>query len=640
MACRGTSEPDAEKMKPFRLILFLTVIICSPSLPLTAQDHPQDQPKVLPFQQQAPQPVDEDKLAMQFFQAHDYEKAAELYEKLYEKRPAPHYYMYYLYSLLELNDFAKAEKLVKAQRKNDPDGMRYLVDLGYILFRKGETERARKLYDEALQELLPEQQQVMNLANAFIQKGENAYAIKAYLKGRELLRGRYSFSMELSTTYERMGNFSGMFEELLNLLVTDPNYENTVQTRLQNVLLNDPENEKNEIFRTTLLTRVRENPDIPEYSMMLWWYSIQQKDFSMALIQAKALDRRLRESGDRIVQLAQLAASNGQFDVAAEAWDYIVAKGPQYPYYSMSRVERLNILYFKAVSERNPLREEMEDITVRIGEELALSGENAQTVSLMQTQARIYAYYLDRPDDAIDILYRSAEMKDITPVVKASCKILLADILLLSGTVWEATLLYQQVYQDFKHDVIGQEAKFKNAKLSFYIGEFNWAKAQADVLKAATSKLIANDALALSVLVSENFDPDSGTVALTRYAQADLFEFRHEYRKALQTLDSIQTAFLWHPILDDVLFRKADIYLTLGQPEVADSLFKQVTELYPDEVLADKALFRRAWLREEMDDKETARTLYEELIEDFPGSIYVIEARKRFRILRGDNVSN
>jgi tetratricopeptide (TPR) repeat protein len=213
----------------------------------------------------------------------------------------------------------------------------------------------------------------------------------------------------------------------------------------------------------------------------------------------------------------------------------------------------------------------------------------------------------------------------------------MADILLYYGDVWEATLLYQQVYADFKYDVIGQTAKFKNAKLSFYIGEFKWAKAQADVLKAATSKLISNDAIALSLLVGENFDPDSGTVALSIYARADLLDYKNHPEAALQALDSILILFDDHPIMDEMFFRKAVICLKMGRTEEADSLLGTVATLFPDGVLADSALMKRGEIRERyMNDKEGAMKYYGEILEKYPGSVYAIDARKRFRILRGD----
>ncbi|MBE0646492.1 MAG: tetratricopeptide repeat protein [Bacteroidales bacterium] len=624
-----------------RLLAFIFILVTSHQSPVTvsAQNLPTSAPKVLPFQQQAQPQVSDQQLAMQLFQAKDYEKAVELYEKLYKEQPTSFYYMYYLHCLIELKEFKGAEKLIKGQRKNDPRAIKYLVDLGYLYYREGDGNKARKLYEEALGELGPDQQQIFDLANAFLLKGENGFAIEVYLRGRELLKGSYPFSFELANVYQRTGNFAGMFEEYLNLLEVNESYLATVQDRLQNTLADDPENAKNEQFRVALLTRVQRNPESPAYADLLWWYAIQQKDFELALIQSKALDRRRQEQGGRILQLAQLAVANDQFQVALDAYAYLTGKGEAYPYYDISRVEWVNTRFLQLTSGSNPSEKELSLLQKEFLQTLEYVGENRTSVVLMQNLAHLEAFYMGNPDEAQDLLYRAIEMKDIGPTEKAFCKLELGDILLFFGDVWEATLLYQQVYQDFKYDVLGQTAKFKNTKLSFYIGEFGWAKAQADILKAATDKMIANDALALSILIGENYDPDSATVGLFIYSRADLLSYKNQDLKALQLLDSIPMLFGYHPLLDDVLLKKAGIYSKLGEYSIADSLYHKVTTDYPDEVTADRALFLQAGLREkEMNDPKMAMELYARLLERYPSSIYTIDARKMYRILRGDRI--
>jgi tetratricopeptide (TPR) repeat protein len=270
-------------------------------------------------------------------------------------------------------------------------------------------------------------------------------------------------------------------------------------------------------------------------------------------------------------------------------------------------------------------------------EELGLSGDDPESISLIKNLAHIQAFYLGKTDEAIELLNRAIVMPGVAPAEKAKCKIELADILLFTDDVWEATLLYQQAYQDFKYDVIGHEAKFKNAKLSFYIGEFEWAKAQADILKAATSKFISNDAISLSLLISENYDPDSNTLALGMYSRADLLDFRNEDDLALQALDSVPMMFGDHPIMQHVLYKKAEIYRKTGLYSASDSLFLKLVSNYPDGILADEALMQAAVLNEkQLKNKETAMALYQKLLNDYPGSIFVPDARKRFRLLRGD----
>jgi tetratricopeptide (TPR) repeat protein len=605
---------------------------------VNAQDQPTPTPQLLPFQQDAPTPQTDEQVALKLYQNQEYDKAAEIYQRLYEEKPSAYIYQYLFYSLVEMKEYGKAEKLIRKVQKNEPNSLKYLVDQGYVAYRSGNEEKAKKIYEEAIKKLPPNQQQIVEVANAFAVRGENDYAVKTYLLGRQLMNNSYPFGFELASVYERMGDFKNAMSEYLNLLAVNPSYLNSVQDRIQANLSYDVNNEKNESFRKALLGRVQREPDKTYYSELLWWYSIQQKDFELALLQAKAIDRRLKENGDRLVQLAGLAVSNEKYEVAIDCYQYLVSKGPDFPNYKMSRRELANTRYLKIISEPMPDLNQYEALEKEFNAEIALSGMVPENIVLARNLAHLKGFYLGKQEEAIELLNNILELPGVLPADRAKCKIELADILLFTNDVWEATLLYQQAYQDFKFDALGQEAKFKNAKLSFYIGEFNWAKAQADVLKAATSKFISNDAIALSLLIGENFDPDSNTIALGLYARAELLDYQNEKEKAVATLDSIPKLFGYHPILQYVVYKKADIRRKQGRYMEADSLFDQVEKDFPGELLADEALMQRAVLNEkQLGNKEVAMKLYQELLDKYPASIFVPEARKQFRILRGDH---
>ena len=222
----------------------------------------------------------------------------------------------------------------------------------------------------------------------------------------------------------------------------------------------------------------------------------------------------------------------------------------------------------------------------------------------------------------------------------ADSKIELADILLMTGEVWDASLLYSQVEKDFKNEPVGASAKFKNAKLSYYIGEFDWAKAQLDILKAATSKLIANDAMALSLLISDNSDLDSTYQALAIYSRADLAEFRNKYDLALLTLDTIFIKYKYHSLFDEAYYKKAEIYINKGLNDSAVVYYKKIITEYPYDILGDDAMYALGVMYEDVyKDKAKAMETYEKLMANYPGSTFMVEARKRFRKLRGDVVN-
>jgi tetratricopeptide (TPR) repeat protein len=266
-------------------------------------------------------------------------------------------------------------------------------------------------------------------------------------------------------------------------------------------------------------------------------------------------------------------------------------------------------------------------------------GYNARTIYLMRDVAHLQAFYLGKTDQAVDVLDRAVAMQGVNINIIAGCKLELGDILLYRGEVWDASLLYSQVDKALKNEPLGHEAKFRNARLSYFIGEFDWAKAQLDVLKAATSKLIANDALELSLLIMDNIDLDSTYTGLGYYSRADLLSYMNQDMEALKVLDTIKMLGLYHSLDDEVLYKKAEIYIKLKRFEKADSLLNRLITDYPYDILADNALFKRAELQESVfGNEEVAMDLYQQILTDYTGSLFVSEARKRFRRLRGDRL--
>jgi len=582
---------------------------------------------------------EQEKLAAEYLNTRQFDKAAVVYESLFDENPSQYYYTNYLFCLTELQDYKTALKIVRKMIRDNPGKPRYKVDEAYIMTVSGDPAKARKLYDEAFESILPDQNQIIDLANAFYYRGQIDYSIRTYERGAAIL-GRNPFHYQLANIYEINGNYSAMIDEYIALATEDESQVANIQNRLQNTLSNDPDGEKNKAFRTELLKRVQKNPEKAFFSELLLWHSIQQKDFDVALIQAKSLDKRLQEDGSRLLSLGDLAMANNSYNVAVESFQYVVLKGVNNPNYLTGKIGLVNARYLKITGNFGYTMNDLASLENEYTQILDEFGQNKYTIPVIRNLAHLQAFYLDKNVEAVEMLERAIKMPDITRDLQAICKIELADIYLFTGEVWESTLLYSQVDKDFKNDHVGYEAKFRNGRLSYFIGEYEWAKAQLDVLKGATSKLIANDALALSLLIADNMDMDSTYTALRIYSRAEMLNYQHKHQLALQTLDSVNFVGLWHPLFDEVLYKKAEINMETGNFTEADTLYAQVYGMYPDDILGDDALFKRAELNEnQLKNPAKAMELYSELMLKYPGSIYTIEARKRFRYLRGDVIN-
>jgi tetratricopeptide (TPR) repeat protein len=587
------------------------------------------------------QPNTNEQLAIQYFQDKEFEKAAILFEDIYNAKPTPFIYDYYFKCLVELKDYKKAEKFIAKTIKKQPLNSGFGVDLGYIYLLEQDQDKAKKQFETLIKQLTEDKEQVNNLANAFLQREQVSYALKTYEQGQKLLKNIYNFNLELAEIYLKQNDFRSALDQFLEYIKSYPDELDPVEAKLQDILLNDPDFSKNDIFKNSLLQRIKKDPDVKSFPIMLLWHFIQQKEFGSAAVQAKAIDKRFGEDGSRIITLARIAASNGYYDNAIDCYDYIITKkGELSMYYETSQVEKINTKFLKITSSPFPNTNEMLGLEQEYFQLLSKQSDNNYSLQLIKNLAHLQAFYLNKTAEATDLLQKALLFINVSADQVAQCKMELGDILLLTGNVWDASLLYMQVDKAFKNDVTGFEAKFRNAKLYFYIGEFEYAKAQVDILKAATAKLIANDAMQLSLLITDNLDADSSFTGLRLYAHADLLLFQNRDEEALITLDSINTLGLFHPLFDEVLYKKAQVMIRQQKFAVADSILSKLINLYSDDIYGDDALFLLGDINETyLKNPERAKETFYKLLTDFPGSVFAVEARKRFRNLRGDKIN-
>ncbi len=435
-----------------------------------------------------------------------------------------------------------------------------MVDLGTLYSDSGNKSKSKSEYEQALKLLQPDQKHIIALANSFVEIKEWNYAIQTYERGRKLLGGFYPFYIEIADVCSKRGDIPGMVNQYLNLLDDYPEQIQTVQNGLQVSFGEDQDENKNDITKTALLKRIQAQPEKVVFSELLIWFFVQEKNFDGAYIQAKALDKRLREDGSRLMTLGQLAVTNEEYSAATKCYKYVVEKGRDNFHYVNARIAMLNASFKKITSQHHYVMDELLTLESDFNATLSELGKNAGTAMLIKNLAHLEAFYLNNTDKAKELLEHAISLPGIQQAVQANCKLELGNIFLMTGEIWEASLLYSQVDLDFKHEPIGQEAKFRNAKLSFYNGEFKWAQAQLDVLKAATTKLISNNAMELSLTISDNLKEDGDSLALSMFSRADLLDYRNQKGQAFKTLDSILVKFPRTSLADDILYKKYKMY--------------------------------------------------------------------------------
>lgn len=571
----------------------------------------------------------------------EHAKAITYFEEIYNKTNNEGYYRELVELYPQVEDYKSAEKMIKKRLRNFSDHLHYQVDLGYIYELQEEEKSAQKEYEEVVKDLSADQNQARLLANQFNQYHKYSFAEEVYLKSRKLNRNDQLFRFELANAYAQQGKRSEMIEEYLNILGGNRGYIQSIQNIFQRILNPDPEGKQMEELRQQLLKRIQSEPEKEVFAELLIWLYIQDKNFNGAYIQARALDQRKNEKGKRLQSLGKLAFSNKAYSAAEKSFNYVINLGDESPYYLLSKMLLVDVLKEKVTETKRYDEEDLKKLQNIYTQNIEELGKSAYTLPLLRGKAELHAYYLNEVDTAIQILEDALNISGLTEEERAHVKIELADLLLLSDDIWVASLLYSQVEKAFKYDQIGETAKFKNAKIAFYTGDFYWAQAQLDVLKGSTSKLISNDAMHLSTLITDNIGLDSMPEPLEMYARADLAIFKRDYDAAEKSLDSIPKYFPSTNLKDEVLFTKFKIEKARRNFEKAASNLRKLIADYGEDILGDDALFELAVLEEEyLDNKEGAMELYKQLITTYPSSLHVVESRKRFRILRGDNLES
>lgn len=577
-------------------------------------------------------------LARKYFSDGEFEKAAVLYQELHENnRQNDYFFERYFLTLLELEAYKDAEKMMKKAIKAAPDKVNRYVNFGMLYERQSRRDKADEQFEKAVKLLGASQTQIIKLANAFVKNKNYNYAISTYQKGTKLMKISNMFAYEMGSVYRLKGDVPKMIESFLDCLEYLPNRMTNIQAFFQRELSNTDGFAE---LKKQLYQRINKQADIPIYPEMLIWVFIQNREFDNALRQAKALDKRQRENGGRIYRLAQTAIREKNYDAGIAAYEYIILeKGKDCPYYIDSKryilaAKRDQLVegFVYTEADLRSLEQEYEGF-------LSEFGRSYNTALIMREMAELEAFYLNDLSKATSILSEVVAMKRLSRIAVAEAKIDLGDYYLMQGEVWESSLLYSQVDKEMKDAPLGEMARYKNAKLSYYKGDFEWAQDQLDILKGSTSELISNDAIDLSVFILEHYALDTTARPMMLFATAELLSFQNKFDAAISLMDSIMILDKKHGLGDDILMAKSAIAYKKRDFETSIELLQRIPEEFKEGILVDNALFKMAEIYEKRLNKPTkAMELYEKILFDFPGSLFTVESRKRFRKLRGDGV--
>lgn len=573
----------------------------------------------------------DDAVAKDYFNKGDFEKALYEYKKLYAKSPSNINYINQLvitHQQLEQYNEAEVFLLRLINRIKYPA---FFVELGYNYQLKNDLENANLYYQKAINSLDENVNNAFSVARSFQNHTLLNETITVYEKAM-VLKPELNFKFQLAKIYGEQGNVEKMFVSYIEFAEKNPVSLNNIKRFINDFISENSANENNILFKKVLLKKMQQEPNLL-WNEMLSWLFIQQKDFKKAFIQEKAIFSRQPESLSRIEELANIAVNENYNEVAEEIFEFLIETAQDletqlYAHYNLLQLET-----------KASLSDNYEAINNKYLELFKEFGIFPQTLKLQVAYAHFLAFYNDEIDDAIDFLENTLKLP-LTEFEKAEVKLELGDILVLQEKFNKALIYYTQIQRNLKNSTLSQEARYKVAKTSYFKGDFKWAESQLKILKASTSQLIANDALDLKLLITDNKYEDSLQTALKLYSKADLLAFQNKDDEAILVLNTILENHKTEPIVAQALFKQAQLFEEKAQFEKAQTNYELIIANYRDGILVDDTYYKLAHIYEQyLNEPEKAKVLYEQIIFNHVDSIYFVEARKKYRALRGDAIN-
>ena len=570
-----------------------------------------------------------EQLAQYYYDKGDFEKAKISYEELLKASPSnTQYFLRTVESYQQLQQFEAAQKMIQERFNRYKQGV-LLVELGYNFQLQKNESKAKNYYDQAIEKIKTNPNDVYGIGNSFEKKVLLEYSLKAYQTAMQV-QPNYNFNFQIGMLYGQLGKTDLMIDLLLTESFKNPQNSNLIQTQLARFMNGETDNTAfKDAMRKALILRTQKDQDV-FWNHYLSWFYVQQKEFGKAFIQEKAIYKREPESLISIVNLSQFALNEDDTETASEILNFILLNTKDLNLLVQSNAQLMQIKIDKATEK------DYSAITTELEHLLTTYEITPFTLSLQIIQAHFLAFNLKKTEEAKVVVKKALDL-NLNEYQRADAKMELADILLLEEKFNQALIYYSQIQLDLKNDVMSHEASLKAAKTSYFKTDFEWALKQFKELKSANTQLIANDALEYFLLINDNTVADSTQTALNQFAKGDFLLYQNKKQEAITQFQNILKSFKGQEIEAVTMLRLGKIYESLKEYNLALSQYQQVIDNHSDGIYVDEALFFSAEIyNDELKDIEKAKPLYEKVIFNHQDSIYFVDARKKYRELRGD----
>lgn len=570
-----------------------------------------------------------EQLAQYYYDKGDFEKAKISYEELLQS--VPQNYQYFIRTIdcyQQLKQFEVAEKAIQI-RLDKYKQSSLLVELGYNFKIQQQEDKAQKYFEQALAKIKSNPNEVYGIANSFEKKVLLDYALQAY-KTAVQLQPNFNFNYQMGLLYGQLGNTDMMISTFLDEAFVHQESTILIQNQFSRFMTDEGDAGFSANLRKALITRTQKNQDV-YWNQFLSWFYTQQKEFGKAFVQEKAIYKRNPESLNAIINLAQLAIDEKDDSTATTILEFVLENTTE-----IELLVQANT-YLMQVKIDTTSEKEWPNLETQLSALISKYGISPFTLSLQLMQAHFLTFNLKKPEVGKTIVRAALELQ-LDEYEMAKAKMELADILLYEAKFNQALLYYSQIENDLKNDAVAHEASLKAAKTSYFKTDLEWALKQFKELKSASTQLIANDALEYFLLINDNTVADSTQVALKAFAKVDYLEYQNRNQEAIQAFQAILKQFKGQEIEAVTNLRLGQLYEKIGEFSLALAQYQSIIEQHSDEIYVDEALYFSAELyKNQLQLPDKAKPLYEKIIFNHQDSIYFVEARRKFRELRGDS---
>ena len=575
-------------------------------------------------------------LANAYYRKGAYEKAITLFKPLHEKNKIRRdYFKNLLTCYQQIEAFDLAEALIQDQIQLFPNQIYLNVEIGYNYQLQNQQDKAEIYYKRAIDYVKKNPNFGFIIGHTFRQNHLLDQALESYQIAKSL-NPKLNTEISEAQIYGEKGELDNMFNAYLGLIDKNEKYYPTVQKYIAIYITEDKYDASNILFKKLLLKRAQADPK-NSWNILLSWLFIQQKDYEKAFVQEKSLYHRNLNSLERLNEIGVASFEDDELETSKNIFNFILENS------SPNQLDQKYILSVKIYllqidKELAENKSQLKKVDEKFQNLLLEYGKNNLSLDLQIAYANFLSYTYEQPEKAIQILKEALLFAD-SKFIKGAIQINLADILVFTSQFNQALILYTQVQTELKNSTLAQEARFKIAQTSYFKGDFRWAQTQLKVLKSSTSQLIANDALDLNLLITKNTVNDSLQTALKTFAKAELLAFQNKNEQAIDTLNKVILNFKGHPIEDSALFKQAELFIKTNKYQQAENNYLQIIQFYPESILMDDTFYQLAELySSRLNENEKAKKMYERIIFEHPSSIYLVEARKKYRKLRGDEI--